>query len=192
MIGLSLIGILFVGCTQSETPAEATEPKQKEQVVKQRPIKTEERKEQMVEEEEVPQLNMNNPVKLITNLHDDKKIVSAVGVPVVDKEVSPAVDGSPAITHYWFSKDLTNNLELAFSKSYIEVYWTISTKDQKAALKVSQQAFDIGRILLGDENGKKLYNTLTSGDQFQTLNLGKHTVIDAHCGQFICRYKIKR
>lgn len=191
VIGFSLISVLFAGCSQSEKPLESTPPVKETQVENQTTVQVEDKKDALVEEQ-VPQLNMDKPVKRITNLRDDKQIIKAVGVPVVDKEISPAVEDLPAVTHYWFSKDLTNNLELAFSKSAIEVFWQARSEDKKEALKVSQQALDISRSLLGDENGKELYNTLTSGDKFQTLQLGKYTITDAQCGQFICRYQIKR
>lgn len=190
-ISLGIISIFFVGCSESQKPSESTQSAQETQPLGQNAEKVEDKKE-IKTEEQPPQLNMDQPVKRITNLHDDKQIVKAVGVPVVDKEVSPAVEDLPAVTHYWFSKDLTNNLELAFTKSSIEVYWQAKSEDKKEALKVSQQALNISRSLLGDENGKELYNKLTSGDKFQELELGKYKITDAQCGQFICRYQIKR
>lgn len=183
MISLVLLSVLFIGCSESPKPSENT---QSTNQVNQTTEKVEDKKE--IKAEEVSQLNMDKPVKRVTNLHDDKQIVKAVGVPVVDKEKSPAVEDLPAVTSYWFSKEIGNGLELHLAKPYIEVYWNVDKKDKN----VAQQALNISRSLLGDENGKELYNRLTSGEEFQELELGKYKITSARCGQFICRYQIQR
>ncbi|WP_227558894.1 hypothetical protein [Acinetobacter calcoaceticus] len=125
-------------------------------------------------------------------LHDDKAIVKAVGKKVADQEDATNQNGEP-MQSYYFSKDLTNYLQLDLSREYIDIAWAFDAKDPVKATAVFEDGQRITRALLGGQAGSALYENIAKGGKIDELHLEDGTVIkNARCGQSMCRYQIER
>ncbi|MDM1022091.1 hypothetical protein QSV37_17605 [Acinetobacter sp. VNK23] len=126
------------------------------------------------------------------NLLNDKAILKATGKPIMDQENSTNQNGEPMVS-YWFSKDLTNYLQIDLSREFIDVAWGFNAKDAAKATAAFEDGQRITRALLGGQDGSALYENIAKGGKIDELNLEDGTVIkNARCGQFMCRYQVVR
>lgn len=175
---------------------ETIEPKKEQQqaVLKSEPVqKIVEPKEKSEQQESQiftpPDVDYTKPVAKVS-LDNDKAILKAVGKLVVEKEKSSDENGEPQ-TIYFFSSD-NNGLEIALSRTEIDVAWQFDRKDPKEATAIFEDGQRITRALLGGE-GAELYEVISKGQEISQVQLRDGTIVkSARCGDFRCRYKILR
>jgi hypothetical protein len=140
---------------------------------------------------DVPAVDYASPVAKV-NLHNDEEIITAVGLPVVEKETGANQNGEP-MTTYYFSDDLRNGQEISLSREFIDVAWKYDQDKPAKAAAVFEDGQHITRALLGGKDGAALYENISKGGQIDLLNLDDGTVIrNARCGSSVCRYVVER
>ncbi|HAV5431508.1 TPA: hypothetical protein JI046_12935 [Acinetobacter baumannii] len=138
-----------------------------------------------------PKVKYNQPVSKV-DLHIDSEILKAVGKPIVDQEDSTKHKGEPSKT-YWFSKDLSNYLQIDLSQEFIEVTWHFDSQNIDKSTATFEEGQKITRALLGNKTGGELYEHISEGLKYKELVLDEGIVVqNARCGQFVCRYRILR
>jgi hypothetical protein len=155
----------------------------------------EDRKAEYAEEDkphfEYPAVDDTSPVVKV-DLKDDKKIIAAVGKPVVEKESGANQNGEP-MTTYYFSESLSNGLEMSLSREYVDVAWKFNAEDKAKADAAFNDGQNITRALLGGKDGAALYENIAKGGKVESLILEDGTEIkNARCGQSVCRYMVVR
>ena len=155
----------------------------------------EDRKAELAEEDKPhvawPEVDYTVPVAKVDIL-DDKAIIKAVGKPVIDKESSTDSNGEP-MTQYWFSKDISNGLDISLSRENIHVSWQFDSENKEKTIATFNDGQKITRALLGGKEGSDLYEKIAKGLKFDEITLEDGTVVkDARCGQIICRYDVLR
>lgn len=176
---------------------ETIEPKKEKQqaVVKPEPVqKIVEPKEKLEQQESQtftpPDIDYTKPVAKVS-LENDKAILKATGKPVIEKEKSSDENGEPQ-TIYFFSSHIASGLEVALSRTEINVAWQFDRKDPKEATAIFEDGQRITRALLGGE-GAELYEVISKGQEISQIQLRDGTIVkSARCGDFVCRYKILR
>lgn len=140
---------------------------------------------------EVPAVDYTSPVAKV-NLQDDKEIIAAVGLPVVEKEDGANQNGEP-MTTYYFSDDLRSGLELSLSREFVDVAWKYDQDKPEKATAVFEDGQRISRALLGGQDGAELYEKISKGGNAESFALNDGTEIkNARCGQSMCRYQVAR
>lgn len=137
-----------------------------------------------------PDVDYTKPVAKVS-LDNDKAILKAAGKPVIEKEKSSDENGEPQ-TIYFFSSHIASGLEVALSRTEINVAWQFDRKDPKEATAIFEDGQRITRALLGGE-GAELYEMIAKGQDVSQIQLRDGTIVkSARCGDFRCRYKILR
>ncbi|MHA3081376.1 hypothetical protein [Acinetobacter sp. ANC 5502] len=175
---------------------EAVESKKEQQQATEKPKavpKVAESKEKSEQQEAQtftpPEVDYTKPVAKVS-LDNDKAILKAAGKPVIEKENASDGNGEPQII-YFFSSD-NNGLEIALSRTEINVAWQYDRKDPKEATAIFEDGQQLTRALLGGE-GAELYEAIAKGQEVSQVQLRDGTVVkSARCGDFRCRYKILR
>ncbi|MDN5626053.1 MAG: hypothetical protein L0G96_23185 [Acinetobacter sp.] len=140
---------------------------------------------------DVPAVDYTSPVAMV-DLQNDKEIIAAVGLPVIEKEDGANQNGEP-MTTYYFSDDLRNGLELSLSREFIDVAWKYDQDKPEKAAGVFEDGQRISRALLGGQDGAALYEKISKGGNAESFLLKDGTEIkNARCGSNVCRYQIAR
>lgn len=140
---------------------------------------------------DVPAVDYTSPVAMV-DLQNDKEIIAAVGLPVIEKEDGSNQNGEP-MTTYYFSDDLRNGLELSLSREFIDVAWKYDQDKPEKAAGVFEDGQRISRALLGGQDGAALYEKISKGGNAESFLLKDGTEIkNARCGSNVCRYQIAR
>lgn len=140
---------------------------------------------------DVPAVDYTSPVAMV-DLQNDKEIIAAVGLPVIEKEDGSNQNGEP-MTTYYFSDDLRNGLELSLSREFIDVAWKYDQDKPEKAAGVFEDGQRISRALLGGQDGAALYEKISKGGNAESFLLKDGTEIkNARCGSNVCRYQIVR
>ena len=140
---------------------------------------------------DVPAVDYTSPVAMV-DLQNDKEIIAAVGLPVIEKEDGSNQNGEP-MTTYYFSDDLRNGLELSLSREFIDVAWKYDQDKPEKAAGVFEDGQRISRALLGGQDGAALYEKISKGGNAESFLLKDGTEIkNARCGSSVCRYQIVR
>ena len=140
---------------------------------------------------DVPAVDYTSPVAMV-DLQNDKEIIAAVGLPVIEKEDGSNQNGEP-MTTYYFSDDLRNGLELSLSREFIDVAWKYDQDTPEKAAGVFEDGQRISRALLGGQDGAALYEKISKGGNAESFLLKDGTEIkNARCGSNVCRYQIAR
>lgn len=140
---------------------------------------------------DVPAVDYTSPVAMV-DLQNDKEIIAAVGLPVIEKEDGSNQNGEP-MTTYYFSDDLRNGLELSLSREFVDVAWKYDQDKPEKATAVFEDGQRISRALLGGQDGAALYEKISKGGNAESFLLKDGTEIkNARCGSSVCRYQIVR
>lgn len=140
---------------------------------------------------DVPAVDYTSPVAMV-DLQNDKEIIAAVGLPVIEKEDGANQNGEP-MTTYYFSDDLRNGLELSLSREFVDVVWKYDQDKPEKAAAVFEDGQRITRALMGGKVGGELYEKMVKGMKFEELQLDENLFVNkARCGESICRYQVLR
>ncbi|WP_287001096.1 hypothetical protein [Acinetobacter sp.] len=126
------------------------------------------------------------------DLSHDQAILKAVGKPVVEKEQSGDQNDEPS-TIYYFSKDLSNGLDITLSRTSIHVNWQFDAKDSAKATAAFEDGQRITRALLGGKVGSDVYENMAKGLKFsEIVTIDGITLKNVRCGASVCRYEVLR
>ncbi|MBJ9954393.1 hypothetical protein I5735_15280 [Acinetobacter baumannii] len=194
IILLSSLGLIACSNSNNEKPIEKTQAEIDQDALDYRE-KVNKQQQELIDEDkpkmEIPAVDYTSPVAKV-DLNNDQEIITAVGLPVVEKEKGANQNGEP-MTTYYFGDELRNGLEIGLSREFIDVVWKFDAKDSAKAKASFETGQNITRALLGGKDGAALYEKISKGGNAESYTLADGTEIkNARCGAYMCRYQVVR